>query len=332
MRKNVILGVGISAIFAVTSCAQTKESAEVSKRANSTVISETEEVENAISEANIIKSLKTLSADELEGRPTGSKGIEKAADFIIGEFKTAGINPFFETFKDTFEIEGIPGYNIVGFKEGSDPALRDEVIIIGAHYDHIGFGKKVNNDSIANGANDNASGTTAVLELAKFFSERDTKRSLLFALFSAEEMGLIGSKKLAERLKAEELSPYFMFNIEMIGVPMKNKDYLAYLTGFEKSNLPEVFNNISGEKVLGFLPDAEKFNLYKRSDNYAFFKEFGIPAHTVSTFDFTNYDYYHHVDDEFEAMDTAFMKSLIEAFIPGLEGIANSPEKQIEMK
>ncbi len=149
--------------------------------------------------------------------------------------------------------------------------LKDEVVIIGAHYDHVGQGEPVDGDIIANGANDNASGTTAVLELAKYFANNPPKRSMLFTLFSAEEMGLVGAKELAKELKDEELDLYTMFNIEMIGVPMEGRDYMAYVTGYEISNLAEKFNEYAGGKILGFLPQAKEYSLFRRSDNYPFF-------------------------------------------------------------
>lgn len=286
-----------------------------------------------ISAHEVQEDLEYLSSDELQGRNTGTKGIEEAADYIENKFKESGIKPYFETYRDSFMVNETPGFNVVGFLEGSDDQLKDEFIIIGAHYDHIGFGKEVSGDTIANGANDNAAGTVGVMQLAKYFAENvDTKRSILFALFSGEEMGLKGSKHLAERLKAEGLDLYVMFNLEMIGVPMKAKDYKAYLTGFEKSNLAEKFNEYSeGEKVLGFLPQAQQMSLFQRSDNYPFYEEFSMPAQTVSTFDFSNYNYYHHVNDEAENLDPEFMAELIGDLIPGLQKMANTSEKEIKM-
>ena len=289
----------------------------------------TKEIE--ISEEKISNRLRYLSSDELGGRKTGTEGIEKAARYLEGIFEENEIEPYFETYRDSFTVEGIAGYNIVGFKEGSDPELKYEVIIIGAHYDHIGTGEAVGTDSLANGANDNASGITAVLALAEYFADKETKRSMLFTLFSAEEMGLVGAKHLAERLKQEDLDPYVMFNIEMIGIPMENKSYNAYVTGYKLSNLAGKFNEYAGAEVLGFLPQAKEYNLFRRSDNYPFFEQFQIPAQTISTFDFTNYGYYHHVDDEFQEMDIPHMTNLIEAVIPGIARMANTEEKEIQM-
>lgn len=285
-----------------------------------------------ISEVEVAETLRYLSSEELQGRKTGTDGIEKAAQYIEKVFKENGIQPYYETYRDSFEVKGVTGYNVIGYLEGSDPELKDEFIIVGAHYDHIGNGKPVGEDTLANGANDNASGTTAVMELAKYFADKKLGRSILFTLYSAEEMGLVGSAHLAKRLKDEDLNLYVMFNIEMVGVPMTDKDYTAYITGFELSNLAEKFNTYSGEKVVGFLPQAQEYQLFRRSDNYPFYEEFQIPAQTISTFDFTNYAYYHHVSDEFEEMNVPFMTSLIEEIIPGITAMANSPEREITMK
>ena len=327
MRKYTITGLSALSFLALMSCGQSKEAAVET----STTVVEKSTAENAILEEEVAASLKYLSSDELQGRATGTDGIELAAQYIEQVFKTHGLKPFFETYRDSFEVKAMTGYNVVGLIEGTDPQLKDEYIIVGAHYDHVGQAKAVGGDVLANGANDNASGTTAVLELAKFFADNPPKRSMLFTLFSAEEMGLVGAKELAQKLKAQQLDLYTMFNIEMIGVPMEGRDYMAYLTGYENSNLAEKFNEYSGEKVLGFLPQAKEYNLFQRSDNYPFYQEFNIPAQTVSTFDFSNYPYYHHVDDEFENMNVEHMENLIEAVIPGLAAMANTSNKEIRL-
>ena len=294
------------------------------------------EILQEVEKKDIARTMEFLSSDALAGRPTGSENIERAAAYIIAELERAGIRPYFDTYRHSFEVKGLTGHNVVGYLEGTDPELKDEVILIGAHYDHIGTGEEVGGDGIANGANDNASGTTAVLEIAKFLSTRDLRRSVILALFSAEEMGLVGSTELAKDLarsfgeNGQEL--YLMFNIEMIGAPMRDKDYQVYLTGYDRSNLAEKFNSYSEEQVVGFLPQAEEYNLFRRSDNYPFFEEFQVPAHTVSSFDFTNYSYYHQVDDEFENIDVTHMERVIEALLPGVIAMANSENPEIVLR
>jgi Zn-dependent M28 family amino/carboxypeptidase len=248
---------------------------------------------------NVESSLTYLASDELEGRETGSVGIEKAAVYIENIFKEHNLKPYFKTYRDSFNLKNYVGYNVVGYLPGNDPKLKNEFVILGAHYDHIGIAaKKVDQDSIANGANDDASGTVAVLEWAKYFAKvNNNKRSLLFTLYSAEEKGLKGSEHLAKKLKDANLDVYTMINFEMIGVPRAEGEAMAYITGYDLSNMAEKLNGYIGEEIVGFLPQAKEYNLFKRSDNYPFYNEFKIPAQAISTFDFTNFDYYHHVDD-----------------------------------
>jgi acetylornithine deacetylase/succinyl-diaminopimelate desuccinylase-like protein len=284
---------------------------------------------NFSKEENVAKTLKFLASDDNEGRDSGSKGIEKASVFLENMMKENGIKPYYKTYRDTLSNFEKPAYNIVGYVEGNDPKLKKEFVIIGAHYDHIGKIAAVNGDSIANGANDNASGSTAVSEVMKYFAKNKTnKRSLLFVFFSAEEKGLLGSKHLAKKLKATNLDLYIMFNFEMIGIPMK-RDFILYLTGFGKTNMASKLNEYAGEKVIGYVPAETKYQLFRASDNYPFFTEFEVPAQTVSTFDFENFDFYHKPDDEFELMDPKHMTNVINTMIPVLEIMMNKPTKEI---
>lgn len=280
---------------------------------------------------DVKKIMEFLASDELQGRDSGSEGIEKAASYIEEVFTKNGIAPYFGTYRDTLTNFDKPAYNIVGVLEGTDSTLKNEFIIIGAHYDHIGMMSPENGDAIANGANDNASGTTTVLELARYFGKaKNNKRSIIFVLFSAEEKGLLGSKHLAYKLTEDDLNLYTMLNFEMVGVPMVGKDYLLYLTGYELSNLAEISNTYAGEKLVGFLPKAKEFNLFRRSDNYAFHTVFNVPSQTYSTFDFTNFEHYHKVGDENSKMDFPHMVNIVNKLIPMVSGITNATTKEIK--
>lgn len=272
-----------------------------------------------------------LASDELGGRAAGTEGIEKAANSIEYIFKENGVPSYFSTYKDTLSNFSGLAYNVVGFLEGNDDNLKKEFVVIGAHYDHIGTAEPVGQDSIANGANDNASGTTTVLELARYFSKAKTnKRSIIFSLFSAEEMGLLGSAHLAKKLKERNIDLYTMLNFEMVGVPLQNKDYFMYITGYEMSNMAEVTNRHAGDNLIGFLPTAAQMNLFQRSDNYPFHLEFNVPSQTFCTFDFTNFDHYHQVGDEADIMNFEHMAEVVNRAIPAVEGIVNSPVKEIK--
>ena len=95
--------------------------------------------------------------------------------------------------------------------------------------------------------------------------------------------------------------------------------------------MAERLNVYAGSKTVGFLPMAKSYNLFQRSDNYPFYKAFNIPAHAISTFDFTNFDYYHHADDEADKMDFKHMTNFINKMIPALEGMVNVSEKEIKI-
>lgn len=274
-----------------------------------------------------------LASDDLKGRDTGSEGIEKAAVYLEEALEHYGVRPYFETYRDRLSNTSAEAYNVVGVIEGTDPVLKNEYILIGAHYDHIGVVPAKEGDEIANGANDNASGTSTVLELARYFGKhKGAKRSLVFAFFSAEEKGLLGSKHLAQKIKDSGVDLYAMLNFEMTGVPMQGKDYLLYLTGYEKSNLPEIANAYGGADLVGLLPKAQEFNLFQRSDNYAFWEVFGVPSHTFSTFDFENYAFYHQPGDEADLMDYEHLAEVVRRVIPVIEGMANSPTRELKLK
>jgi Zn-dependent M28 family amino/carboxypeptidase len=317
MKKIVLL---LLLSLVALSCSSGKKSTSTNKKSVT------------IDAESIKKSMEYLASDELAGRATGTEGIEKAAQYIENYFKEHNIEPYFETYRDSFNFNSITGYNIVGLIEGNDANLKDEYIILGGHYDHIGEGTEVNGDVIANGANDDASGTIAAMEIGRYFADsKSNKRSILITLYSAEEMGLRGSAHLAKRLKSIGLDAYTMINFEMIGVPRAEGLAMAYMSGYERSNFAPTLNRYADDEVIGFFPKAKEFKLFFRSDNYPFFKELNIPAHAISTFDFTNYDYYHHVDDEADKMDYEHMAKFINKMLPALEGMMNAATKEVTL-
>lgn len=286
-----------------------------------------------ISKEDIKEVVEYLASDKIEGRDVGSEGIDKSATFIAEKFESYGVKPYFKTYRDEFKVDSLEAFNVVGFLSGNDEKLKNEVIIIGAHYDHVGFrAKPVKNDSIANGANDNASGTSAVLAMANYFAQtKSNKRSIMFALFSAEEVGLKGSEHLAKRLRAEKMNVYTVLNFEMLGVPFKDKDYDVFVTGYDKSNLGQKMNAYTNSKMVGESTIAIKYSLFKRSDNYPFYKTMEIPSHTISSCDLTNFDYYHHVDDEASKINYDFMTEIINKLIPAVEKISQTETREIKL-
>ncbi|MDI1256529.1 MAG: M20/M25/M40 family metallo-hydrolase [Flavobacterium sp.] len=294
--------------------------------------SQTKSTTYKVKESDVATNLKTLTSDAMEGREAGTPGIEKAAVFLENYFKSISVKSYFSTYRDTLTTFSKTTCNIVGYIEGNDPVLKNEFVVLGGHYDHIGItDEAVNGDKINNGANDDASGVTAVLEMARYFSQsKSNKRSILFVCFSGEEKGLLGSKSLAKKLKKKNFNLYTMLNFEMIGVPMA-RDYTAYITGFDKSNMAAKINEYAGNNLIGFLEAEKSYELFSRSDNYSFYNEFRVPSQTVCTFDFENFEFYHQPGDEFEKMDIPHMTSFIQKMVPVVEKMTNSTTKEIKL-
>lgn len=219
-------------------------------------------------------------------------------------------------------VEEKPLTNIVGIIEGK---RTDEIVLFSAHYDHIGIQAPVEGDSIANGANDDASGVTAVIELANYFSsQRKPERTLMFATFTAEEIGGYGSQYFSKQLNPDEIVA--MFNIEMIGKPAVAGPNSAWITGYDRSTFGEILSNSAPDSVYDFYPDPyPKQNLFYRSDN-ATLARLGVPAHSISTTPIDVDLDYHAVSDEFETIDISHMTNTIKAIANAATGIISGKD------
>ena len=206
-------------------------------------------------------------------------------------------------------INKISYQNVVAMVPGK---LKDEFVVFSGHYDHLGIGKPVDGDSIYNGANDDASGTTAVISLAKYFStQKKPKRSLLFVAFTAEESGGYGSSYFSKALDPQKVVA--MFNIEMIGTESKWGKNSAYITGYEKSDFGKILQSSLTNTPFSFYPDPYPTqNLFYRSDN-ATLAKLGVPAHTISTSKMDSEKYYHTVKDEFSTINLENMTEIIKS-------------------
>lgn len=200
--------------------------------------------------------------------------------------------------------------NVVGVLPGK--SRKNEYVIFSGHYDHIGVGKPVGTDSIFNGANDDAAGTTAVIQLASYFKKRkNNERALVFVAFTAEEVGGFGSKYFSRQMNPDQVVA--MFNIEMIGTESKWGKNSAYITGFEKSSMGEILQRNLKGTPFQFHPDPYPAqNLFYRSDN-ATLAELGVPAHTISTSKMDSEPNYHKVSDEVSTLDLDNMAQIISA-------------------
>ncbi|MCA5005361.1 M20/M25/M40 family metallo-hydrolase [Sphingobacterium bovistauri] len=201
----------------------------------------------------------------------------------------------------------------------------NEYVIFSAHYDHIGIIQPNGQDSIANGADDDASGTSAIISLSKYYkNQNNNERTLIFVAFTAEEIGMYGSKYFSNNINAD--SVIAMINIEMIGKDSKFGANTLYLTGYDHSNLGELMQQNLKNTEFKFHPDPyPQQNLFYRSDN-AVLAALGVPAHTFSTSQIDKDSYYHTVKDDVSTLNIENIVSSIEAIALGAQGIVNGTQ------
>ena len=201
--------------------------------------------------------------------------------------------------------------NVVGILPGK--SKQEEYVIFSAHYDHLGIGQpNANQDSIYNGANDDASGTTAVILLARYFAKKaNNQRTIVFTAFTAEESGGFGSQYFSKQFDPAKVMA--MFNIEMIGTDSKWGLNSAYITGYEKTDMGKILENNLAGSPFKFYPDPyPQQQLFYRSDNATLARQ-GVPAHTISTSKMDAEKYYHTQEDEIETLDLKNMAEIIKA-------------------
>jgi len=257
-------------------------------------------------EDNLKRHIYYLASDELQGRLTGSEGETKAAKYLSAEFKKLGLKPyegkeFIQNFEYSVKLNPhddktsttVKGKNVIAVLDNK----AEKTIVIGAHYDHLGLNEHHNSTlansqgQIHNGADDNASGTAAVLELARLFSQNKTKENVnyIFALFSGEEDGLMGSKKLAETIKTNYPNIIFMINMDMVG--RLNKDNNLTVGGVGTSPiLPDLVKKYKPESINLSLDESG----VGPSDHTSFYLK-DIPV--LFLFTGTHTDYHKPTDD-----------------------------------
>ena len=293
-------------------------------------IKNTASIDPAIDSLLVKKHLYTLASDQMQGRKAGTPGIEKAASYIETEFKKIGLT-FYDTlnsYRQTFTIKSkernkdITTSNIIGLLQGK--SKKEEYVIISAHYDHLGV-NGASGDSIFNGANDNASGVTGVLTLAKYFKEKNlNERTIIFVAFTAEEMGLVGSKYFGKGIDA---SKYIAgINLEMIGKSPSFGPNSAWLTGFDRSDFGQIIqNNLIGTGYQLFPDPYLKYNLFFRSDN-ASLARLGVPSHSFSTTAIDIDKDYHQPSDEVETLNITVITQTINAVAKGAESVISGKD------
>ncbi|MEN9598923.1 MAG: hypothetical protein RL596_1234 [Bacteroidota bacterium] len=214
--------------------------------------------------------------------------------------------------------------NVVGIVPGK--SLANEIVIFSGHYDHLGVRKIAGTtDSIFNGANDDAAGTTAVMALATYFAKlNNNERTLIFAAFTAEEVGGFGATYFSRQFNPNDVKA--MFNIEMIGTESKWGTNSAYITGFEKTDMGKILqNNLAGTGFNFYQDPYPDQNLFYRSDN-ATLARLGVPAHTISTSKMDSEPNYHKVSDEVSTLNIPNMTQIIRSIALSARGIIAGKE------
>ena len=248
---------------------------------------------------------------------------DKNVVFILGN-----MDPKVFSIEAKHEITEQKLANVMGIIPGK--SKKNEYVIFSGHYDHLGTMAKDRQgnalpDTIFNGANDDAAGTTAVIMLAKYFKAlKDNERTLIFVAFTAEEIGGFGSQYFSRQFNPEDVKA--MFNIEMIGTESKWGRNSAYITGYERTDMGKILQgNLTGTGFT-FYPDPYTTqNLFFRSDNATLARQ-GVPAHTISTSKMDSEPNYHKASDEIGTLDMENMAQIMKAVALSSKGIISGKE------
>ena len=283
-----------------------------------------------IDKQEIVRIETTLASDKMEGRKIFTNGIDSASVFIEKEFKKIGLDYYknLQNYRQEFISKRRLANNVIGVLSGK--TKPEEFVVFSAHYDHLGI-KREGEDKIFNGANDDASGTTAVIALAKYFKALDNnERTIVFVAFTGEEIGGLGSGYFSENINPAKVVA--MFNIEMIGTESKWKKNSAYITGYEKSDFGLILQRNLKNTNFIFYPDPyPEEQLFYRSDN-ATLAALGVPAHTISTSKMDVEANYHKVSDEVSTLDLNNMTEIIKAIALSSQSIINGQDTPTRVK
>ncbi|HEX2077561.1 MAG TPA: M20/M25/M40 family metallo-hydrolase [Longimicrobium sp.] len=303
-----------------------------------------------VREQDVREQLQALAADSMEGRGTGTPGGIRAARYLARRLDELGVQPAGDMgFLQVVPIAADPvggrlrlmpsldalaelpaghrreSFNVIGMIPGSDPVLRHEAVIVGAHYDHVGIGRAVDGDSIYNGADDDASGSVAVLEIARALARGPApRRTVVLFLATGEEVGMLGTRWYLQHPAVPIDSTVAGLFIEMIGRPdsLAGGPGRAWLTGYDRSSVGQILAR-AGVPVV---PDPRPAqNFFERSDNTPFAR-LGVPAHAFSSFGL--HTDYHRPSDEVERIDFAHLTRVVQAAVNATRALADGPRPE----
>jgi hypothetical protein len=272
------------------------------------------------------KDLFFLASDSLEGRYPGTKSMEMATDYLVAKFNDIGLKPISNTFIQEFPLAPFWGRNIIGIIEGNDSVLKDEYIVLGAHYDHLGWDYivlgvhydhlgwdyKNNQKRVYNGADDNASGITALMEVARniLHNKELLKRSIMIVAFDAEEKGLLGSKYFIKNPLVELEKIKIMLSVDMIGMYSFTKQLtFSGCASFEGGT--DFLKNVKQVDSIN-IKYLDYSSMWKDRTDTKHFYDNKIPSMYVST---GLTPYYHKYSDDAELIDFVGLSKISEQLV-----------------
>ncbi|MDN5203149.1 M28 family peptidase [Fulvivirgaceae bacterium BMA10] len=259
----------------------------------------------------LLENFRILSSDEYGGRGTGQPGNKKARKFLVKKFKEAGLTPFGKSYLQPFDFiykktsEHLEGANVIGQIKGKK--YPDKYIVIGAHYDHLG----IQNGAIFNGADDNTSGTCALLALSQYFRQHTPDHSIIIAAFDAEEKGLIGSKHFVDNPPVPLEQMILNITMDMISRNIHHEIYIAgtYHYPFLKAPLEKAIKKSHLKVSFGHdVPDDKEKDDWTYSSDNAPFHIKNIP---FAAFEVEDHPDYHKATDEFKHIEPAFYLEVV---------------------
>ncbi len=290
-----------------------------------------------VSQQSVRKYMEALASDEMRGRGSATTDELAAAKYIASQLKLLKIKPagddggYLQTVKFQRRQRGAADAppkeatttNVIGILRGRDPKLAKETVLLSAHLDHLGIGREVKGDNLYNGADDDASGVTAVLELAGALAKGTRpKRTVVFALFGSEEIGGYGARYFQEHPPVPVESFVANLEFEMIGRPdAAVPAHTLWLTGYERSNLGAELAAHGARLVADPHPEQ---HFFQRSDNYVLARK-GIIAHTVSSYGL--HTDYHRPSDDLAHIDFGHMTESIASMVKPVRWLVNTDFK-----
>ena len=261
--------------------------------------------------SGVAEDIAFLADPAREGRGVGSPGSAAASRFIVARYRALGLEGAFDedcatpqrcrsTFIQTFDVDGAPARNVVAMLRGTDSALAGQFVLVGAHYDHLGLSPMFSNDpklgvAVRPGADDNASGTAAVLELAQRFAAHPAARSILFVNFDAEEPGMLGSELFVRYPPTELDSIVLMLNLDMVG-RLRRRDLLI-----DGSGASEVLRAMADSVARAKAVRAVRWSGSVGRSDHATFAAVHVPTIMLTSGEHTDY---HRVSDVAARIDT----------------------------